>query len=143
MLNEIETRLATIDDLVDLEKVGDLLFDHPVKKDRAIEFLNDPRHHLVLAFYNGNIVGIASGFHHVHPDKNPALFIDEVGILDDFQGKGIGSELVRNLCEHGKKLGCEAAWVMTENTNTVARRAYAKAKGIENKGSFVLLEFEM
>lgn len=96
---------------------------------------------MVLAFHMENIVGMASGFHHVHPDKDPALFIDEVGVLAEFQGKGLGNKLVHHLCEHGKELGCKVAWVVTENTNTAARKAYAKAGGLEDNGSFVLIEF--
>lgn len=142
MSKEIEIRKATIDDLSALVDVGDRLFDYAIKRNRAKEFLNDPRHHMVLAFHMEHIVGMASGFHHVHPDKDPALFVDEVGVLAEFQGKGLGSKLVHDLYEHGKELGCKVAWVMTENTNTTARKAYAKAGGMEDKGSFVLIEFK-
>jgi len=142
MLKGIKIRKATNDDLSALEKVGDQLFDYPIKRNRAIEFLNDPRHHLVLAFHVDNIVGMASGFHHVHPDKDPALFIDEVGVLEGFQGKGIGSGLVHYLCEHGKKLGCKMAWVLTGADNKAARKTYSKAGGAADKNSFILFEFE-
>lgn len=81
------------------------------------------------------------GFHHVYPVKDPALFIDEVGVLEEFQGKGLGRKLVHHLCEYGKELSCNVAWVMTENTNIAARMAYSKAEGVEDKGSFVLMEF--
>ena len=94
-----------------------------------------------MAYNRGKVIGMASGFHHVHPDKDPALFIDEVGVLEEFQGNGLGSELVHRLCEYGKELGCKVAWVMTENTNIAARKAYSKAGGVQDKGSFVLIEF--
>ena len=142
MSEDIRIRKATIDDLSVLEEVGDQLFDYPIERNRAEEFLNDSRHHLFVAIHKDIIIGMASGFHHVHPDKDPALFIDEVGVLEKFQGRGIGSELVRRLCTYGKKIGCETAWVVTEKTNTAARKAYRKAGGIEDKGNFVLIEFE-
>jgi len=142
MFKEIEIRKATINDLSALEDVGDQLFDYAIKRNRAEEFLNDPRHHMVLAFHMEHIVGMACGFHYVHPDKDPALFIDEVGVLVEFQGKGLGSKLVQHLCEHGKELGCKVAWVVTEDTNIAARKAYAKAGGLEDNGSFVLIEFK-
>lgn len=143
MLEGIEIRKATIADLSALEEVGERLFDQPIKRNRAIEFLNDARHHLFVAICNGEIIGMASALHHVHPDKDAALFIDEVGVLEAFQGKGIGSELVRQLSQYGKELGCQVAWVVTEVENRAARKAYVNAGGIENNGRFVLIEFEM
>ena len=38
MQEEIEIRLASLDDLPAMEKVGDRLFDYPIKRNRAIEF---------------------------------------------------------------------------------------------------------
>jgi len=143
MSEDIRIRKATIADLSTLEEVGDQLVDHPIKRNRAEEFLNDSRHHLFVAIHQDKIIGMASGFHHVHPDKDPALFIDEVGVLEKLQGRGIGSELVRSLSEYGKKLGCTAAWVMTESTNTAAIKAYKKAGGVEDGGSFRMIELKM
>ena len=69
MDNEIKLKLATLDDLPAMIEVGDLLFDYSIKPDRASEFLNDPRHHLILAYDETDIVGMASGFHYIHPDR--------------------------------------------------------------------------
>lgn len=113
MMNKIIIRLATIDDLVALEEIGADLFDYPIKPNRTAEFINDPRHHLMLALEKETIVGMASGIHYVHPDKEPALFIDEVSIIDTHQNRGIGRLIVKSLVAHGKKLGCVEAWVAT------------------------------
>ncbi len=77
-----------------LIKVGDQLFDYPIKPDRAVQFFKDPRHHLYLAFHKEGIVGFASGFHYLHPDKDPMLFVNEVGVLEEYQNLGIERELV-------------------------------------------------
>ncbi|HET8735515.1 MAG TPA: GNAT family N-acetyltransferase, partial [Pricia sp.] len=134
--------MATIDDVSALEKVGDRLFDYPIKPKRAREFLNDSRHHLVLAYHQKEIVGMASAIHYVHPDKNPTLFINEVSVLNDFQNKGIGRSLVKFMVDHGKYLGCTEAWVVTENSNKAARRAYVAAGGSEDEESVILIEFK-
>ncbi len=142
MEENIIIRLATINDLPALESVGDRLFDYPVKPNRAIEFLKDQRHHLVLAYYGDAVVGMASGLHYVHPDKDPGLFVNEVSVLDEFQNKGIGRELVRFLVEHGRELGCKEAWVATEKSNIAAQKAYLAAGGILEDDPFVLIEFK-
>lgn len=135
-------RLATISDLPVLEKVGDKLFDFPIIPERAIEFLNDPRHHLCLAFDNEDIIGMASAVHYIHPDKDPQLFVNEVSVLEEFQNKGIGRSLVKYLCEHGSAMGCNEAWVLTEGSNEAAKKTYLAADGTENKEPILMINFK-
>ncbi|WP_425234749.1 N-acetyltransferase family protein [Ulvibacterium sp.] len=142
MEDNITIRLATIDDLPALESVGDRLFDYPIKPNRTIEFLEDKRHHLVLACSGEVVVGMASGLHYVHPDKDPHLFVNEVSVLDEFQNKGIGRKLASFLVEYGRKLGCKEAWVATEKSNIAAQKAYLAAGGIPEKEPIVLIEFK-
>lgn len=142
MQEEIEIRLASLEDLPTLEKVGDRLFDHPIKRNRAIEFFKDPRHHLFLAFSKGEVVGMASGFHYVHPDKDPELFINEVGVIEAYQNQGIGRKLVRDLFEYGKTLGCKYAWIGTEKSNIAAQKCYEAAGMEPDDEPFILFEFE-
>lgn len=142
MESKFEIRLATIDDLSAIEKVGDALFDHPIKRERAIEFFNDSRHHLFLAFDNTEVVGMASGFHYVHPDKDPSLFINEVGVLDAYQNQGIGRTLVKKFWDYARELGCKDAWVGTEKSNISAQKCYQAAGAEPDDEPFILFEFE-
>lgn len=137
-MEKIEIKLADLSDLSAIEKVGDKLFDYPIKVDRAKEFFEDSRHHLVLGYLNGEVIGMASAFHYVHPDKDPTLFVNEVSVLEEHQSQGLGRELVRHLCEHGRKIGCNEAWVATESSNLSARKAYVGAGGVEEEESVVL-----
>lgn len=136
-------RLATIDDLAALCAVQADIFDYAINEQRTAEFLSDPRHHLALAFVNDCIVGMASAVHYVHPDQEPLLFINEAGVASEFQGRGIGRELVRTLCAHGKSLGCTEAWVATEPSNMAARRTYAAAGGVETDEPFIMFNFNL
>ena len=136
-------RLATLDDHAALCAVETDVFDNAVKPQRAEEFLKDPRHHLVLAFAGNKIVGMASAFHYVHPDKDPTMFINEVGVATGFQLHGIGRALVRALCEHGKTLGCVEAWIGTEVSNIAAHRTYLGAGGKEGDEPFVIFEYDL
>ena len=111
-------------DLDAMIEVGDDIFDEEIIKDRAIEFINDKRHHLCLAYLGGNIIGMASAIHYVHPDKEPAMFILEAGVLEEHQNQGIGRTLIKKMVAFGKELGCEEIWVATEQSNLPARKAY-------------------
>ena len=132
MLDDFEIKPATIDDLLAVERVEVGLFDYAVKPGRAREFLKDPRHHLVLTYCKNKIVGMASAFHYVHPDKDPTLFVNEVGVIEAYQNQGVGRTMVRRLCEHAKELGCKEVWVATESSNIAARKAFTAAGGIED-----------
>ncbi|MPY65461.1 GNAT family N-acetyltransferase [Deinococcus sp. SDU3-2] len=117
-----------------LQNVAPGVFDHDLRPDSLAAFFADPRHHLAVALDGGVVVGMASGFHYVHPDKPPELFINEVGVADEYQGQGLGRRLLDALLAHARTLGCVAAWVLTEEDNPIARRLYASAGGEEQPG---------
>ncbi len=141
-MENIKFRIATIQDLLAIQQAGKTLFDFDVKKNRAIEFLHDSRHHLMLAFDKNKLVGMVSAVHYVHPDKDPSLFINEVGVVTNYQNRGIGRKLVRLMCEHGKKVGCIEAWVLTDKSNERAKKTYSAAGGILEDANVVLYEFK-
>ena len=140
---KIQYRLAQPADLKQLVEIGDELFDYPVREDRAIEFLNDPRHLMMLALVSPKVVGMASGFVYVHPDKEPALFIDEVSVIDAHQRNGIGTELVTRLVEEAfTTYECREAWVLTDDANVGAQKAYKRAGGTLHKAGLVMFEYK-
>jgi N-acetylglutamate synthase-like GNAT family acetyltransferase len=141
VLANLTIRQASIADLPALERVGDQLFDHPIKPERAKEFFNCPRHHLVLACLKDKVIGMASAFIYIHPDKNPALFMNEVGDLEAFQNHGVGRSLVKYLNDFARESGCEEVWVATEQSNVAARKAYVAAGGVEDDEPVVLITF--
>ena len=125
----IEIHILQAGDASVLDQVADDVFDCPVDPVWSAEFLADPRHHLVVAIDDGIVVGMASGVHYVHPDKPPQLFINEIGVASSHQGRGIGRRMLDALLERGRALGCSEAWVLTDESNSIARKLYAGAGG--------------
>jgi ribosomal protein S18 acetylase RimI-like enzyme len=117
------------------------VFDNAIDPRWAAEFLADPRHHMVVALAGEEVVGMASAVHYVHPDKQPELWVNEVGVAPPYQRLGIGRQLLRALFARGRALGCSEAWLGTEETNTVARRLYATVGGKE--ASMVYITFRL
>jgi ribosomal protein S18 acetylase RimI-like enzyme len=124
-----EIRILDSSDQAVLANVAPDVFDHAVDLRLVTEFLGDPRHHLAVAIDQGQVIGFASGVHYVHPDKPPELWINEVGVASSHQGRGIGKAVIRALLQHGERLGCGQAWVLTDDANTAAMRLYASAGG--------------
>lgn len=128
-----EIRLLRGDDAEALNRVAQDVFDDPVNQAWAREFLEDPRHHLVVAIDGGTVIGFASAVHYVHPDKPAELWINEVGVAPSHHRRGIGRQIIDRLLTHGRSLGCTQAWVLTEEDNEAARGLYRTTGGVEAK----------
>jgi ribosomal protein S18 acetylase RimI-like enzyme len=129
-VSDLVVRLAGHADLGLFERVDDDVFDGPVDAALLREFVADPRHHLAIALGPaGQVVGFASAVHYVHPDKRPQLFVNEVGVARPWQGRGLGSRLLRALLDHAQALGCSEAWVLTDADNAAACALYRGAGG--------------
>lgn len=107
---------------------GDLFDDAP-RPDMAARFLAHPDHHLFAAIVDGQLIGFVSAVAYLHPDKPVELWINEVGVRDDFQRRGIGRRLLQAMLAHGRVLGCGSAWVLTNSGNRAAHRLYAACGG--------------
>ena len=131
----------SLPDLPLLLHPADDVFDNPVDEAYAREFLADPRHHIVVAVSEGIVIGFASAVHYIHPDKPPELWINEVGVADAHQGKGVGKAIMNELLRLGKQLGCVNAWVLTDRSNEAANRLYKSVGGNIAEGDTVMYEF--
>lgn len=124
-----------------LMNTADDVFDNPVVEKFSTEFLNDPRHHIVVALVENQIVGFASAVHYIHPDKPTEFWINEVGVASEHQNKGIGKAILQELFQIGKSLGCSVAWVLTDKGNLAANKLYQSAGG-ENSET-VMYDFNL
>jgi GNAT superfamily N-acetyltransferase len=138
----VEFRLAGPDDAAVLARAAADVFDHQVDPALTAEFLSDPRHHLAIAIDDGQIVGMASGVHYIHPDKTPELWVNEVGVAPSHRGQGVGRRVLGVLLEQGRALGCHEAWLLTDEANAAARRMYAAAGGRES-APHIMITFEL
>lgn len=137
----ITVRMLAAHEAAVLDRVADDVFDHAIDAVWCAAFFADPRHHLAVAVDGDIVIGFASGVHYVHPDKPDQLFINEVGVSEAYQNRGIGRTLLRTLLAHATVLGCEGAWVLTEADNASARRMYAASGGIEATEAPIMIEF--
>jgi GNAT superfamily N-acetyltransferase len=122
------------------------VFDDPAEALATARFLGspgaaDPRNILVLARLDGRVVGFASGTVLDHPDKPRNLFVQELGVNDDLQRRGIARALLAALRAEGRARGCKVTWVLTEGDNAAARATYAVTGGAETT-DVVMYEWE-
>ena len=140
----VEIKLLASTDSHYLNDVADDVFDDPIVESAAQEFLNDPRHRLVIALDNNIVVGFVSGVIYVHPDKPaPELWINEIGVAPTHQRHGIGKRLLQAVLEDARQAGCTEAWVLTERTNEAAMAMYKSAGGDESFPDPTMLTFKL
>jgi ribosomal protein S18 acetylase RimI-like enzyme len=108
-----------------LQRVAKGVFDHPVEDHLVLEFLSDPRHHLVAAIADNVVVGFASALTYVHPDKRPQMWINEVGVAPTHRRQGLAKAILQQLLQIGRRHQCTSAWVLTDRGNTAAMALYA------------------
>jgi ribosomal protein S18 acetylase RimI-like enzyme len=107
------------------------LFDGDIRPDQARAFVHDPHSLLLLAFEGELAVGMASASVLLHPDKPPALFINEVGTRETHQRQGIATALVQRMIDMARARGCQGIWLGTEPDNDPALALYRRLGGAE------------
>jgi ribosomal protein S18 acetylase RimI-like enzyme len=117
------------------------LFDEELLPDAAERFASEPGHHLLLAVAGDAVVGFVSGVEMTHPDKGTEMFLYELGVDAGARNRGVGRSLVAALAEVARDRGCYGMWVLTDDGNPAALRAYAAAGGRREQPDNVLLSW--
>lgn len=125
-----------------LSAVAAEVFDNAISSSQLEAFLGCPRHVMVLAVDGGIVVGMASAVEYFHPDKQPQLWINEVGVTPSRRNEGIGRRLIQSLIEIGKARGCAYAWLGTERSNVPAQRCFDSIPNGEYPSEFLLYEWD-
>jgi ribosomal protein S18 acetylase RimI-like enzyme len=103
------------------------LFDDPPRRAATERFLREPGHHLLLAYVDGLPVGMVTGVEMTHPDKGTEMFLYELGVDEAHRNHGVGRDLAGALAALARDRGCYGMWVLTDDDNPAALRAYAAA----------------
>lgn len=101
-------------------------------------FLADPA---VLAFkaeLESKIIGAIYAYSLTKINCEPMLYIHDVGILPEYQNKGIGSAMIKYVIEYARTQGFSKCFLVAEKKNARACRIYEKAGGIcETEGDTI------
>jgi ribosomal protein S18 acetylase RimI-like enzyme len=103
------------------------LFDNAPTRQWTENFLSAPGHHLLMAFDGDRAVGMVTGVAMTMPDKGTEMFLYELAVADDAQGRGIGTALARALADIARASGCYDMWVLTDHDNLPALGAYRRS----------------
>lgn len=116
------------------------LFDHSPRAEWTQRFLDDPGHHLCLAYVDGHPAGFISGVEIAHPDKGVEMLLYEMAVDEPYRRQGIASALVAALADRARERGGRGMWVLTEPENEAAQRTY-RSTGASDSPAPVMFEW--
>jgi ribosomal protein S18 acetylase RimI-like enzyme len=109
-----EWTISAVDDPAVLVRASHL-FDQPVSPEGARDFLRRPGHVLLIATSrDGEGIGFVSGVEMRHPDKDPEMFIYELGVDEVRRRRGVAKALLSALRDVAVQRGCPGMWTGTE-----------------------------
>lgn len=109
------------------------LFDHPPQPESVRAFLANPANTLLIAYVAGQPAGFATGHELQRLDgEKPMLFLYEVGVTEEYRGRGIGTALVSRMARIGEERAFCEMFVLTNESNTPAMRMYRSAGGMRH-----------
>ena len=121
------------------------LFEAEPSREWTALFLDDPGHHLFIAYEEVDgvdvPVGFVTGAEVYSVDKPPRMFINEAGVDPPFRGRGIGRALVDALSELAAARGCSSTWVLAGKDDLAALAVY-QVDGAARDESIVMVEWE-
>ena len=136
MVMEIQIRDAGIDDYETVHKLllQFALFQGTPEKCRiSLEEMkeNAELFQCLLAVKGTEIIGFASWFYGYYSWSGKAIYLDDLYVLQDFRGIGVGSKLFDTLVEKAKAENCKKLRWQVSKWNESARTFY------ESRGAIV------
>jgi ribosomal protein S18 acetylase RimI-like enzyme len=130
-----EWTISAVDDPAALVRASHL-FDGPVSPAGAEDFLRRPGHVLLMATsHDGAGIGFVSGVEMRHPDKDPEMFIYELGVDESWRRHGVAKALLSAIRDVAVQRGCTGMWTGTEADNEAALATYRSLGATVDDGS--------
>jgi ribosomal protein S18 acetylase RimI-like enzyme len=118
-------------------------FDNEVLAHETRRFLADERHHLLLGYVDEVPAGFVSAADIFHPDKGGEIFLNEIGVMDDWRRRGVARALVEELKRLGHERRCGNMWVLTDEDNAAAMGLYLSTDGHWDGSPQVMFEYDL
>lgn len=135
-------RKPTENDLDALDKVMLVISDKSADKEKAKKLVKkinaDPQKYLLVAedMDTGTLCGSLLGvvFEDICGDCRPILLIENVAVLPEYQGKGVGRAMFEEIERWGKEMDCHYEILVSGMQRTGAHKFYEALDFFEVKG---------
>ncbi len=117
------------------------LFEYQPSPEWTALFLDDPGHHLLLAYVDDVPVGFIAGTEVYHLDRPPTMFLNGADVELHHRGKGIGPALVDALSALAAARGCTSSWVLAPKDDPEVSALFG-GDGVVRDESIVRIRWE-
>lgn len=139
---ELIFREPRLDELDALDRVMLVISDEPAdrtKMGKLVEQINrDPQKYLMVAedAETGTLCGSLLGvvFEDICGDCRPILLIENVAVLESYQGKGVGKRMFEQIEAWGREMDCHYEILVSGMNRTGAHKFYDALGFSEVKG---------
>ena len=113
----------------DLELMKEIIEDDDMEFDlnNLNEFLEDKNNYGFIAKKENKIIGFIYGYSLLKPNGKYMFYVHSVGVLPNYQGKGIGKELFKYMVEYlENEKKSYKYFLLTAEDNIIAQKLYRK-----------------
>ena len=95
------------------------------------KFINNSDSIFLIAYLEEQFSGMASAMVLDKPNGDSWLFIDEIDVCEDFQRKGVATQMMKQLFLLASVYECDEVWLGSEIENFAANQLYKSLNPIE------------
>ena len=102
--------------------------------DSFTQALNNPNNYIYVAEKQGKLIGFVTfSIRTVIRYPRPIAELDELYVIPEARGQGLGKKLVQEVLDHATKLGCRRLFIESHYKHKAAHKLYEKM-GFTNYG---------
>lgn len=139
---DIELRKATVEDIPGLDEVMQVISDGPGDREKMAKLIEkisqDEQKYLLVAVNreDGEILGSLLGvvFEDICGDCRPILLVENVAVLDKFQGRGVGRIMFEEIERWGREMDCHYEMLVSGMSRVGAHKFYERIGFEQVKG---------
>lgn len=140
---DITVRKATVEDIPGLDEVMLVISDGPGDREKMARLIDnisrDEQKYLLVAVdkESGEIAGSLLGvvFEDICGDCRPILLVENVAVLEKYQGRGVGRRMFQEIERWGREMDCHYEMLVSGMNRTGAHKFY-DAIGFEQVKGF-------
>ena len=107
------------------------------------KFLKNENSYGFIAKKENKIIGFAFGYTLIKPDVRKTFYLHAIDVMQEYQGNGYGTELIKFAKDYAKSIGCYKMFLITNRSNVSACKCYEKAGGINKADDEIVYTYDL
>ena len=107
------------------------------------KFLKNENSYGFIAKKENKIIGFAFGYTLIKPDVRKTFYLHAIDVMQEYQGNGYGTELIKFAKDYAKSIGCYKMFLITNRSNVSACKCYEKAEGIIKADDEIVYTYDL